>query len=124
MSQNLEINATNLKIVNKVWGWEKTIINTEEYCGKILFIKEGHSTSWHYHNLKDECFYVQEGVLKVIYSQENDFDSAETKVLTPSQSLHMPRRMRHSLVAIKDAYIFEFSTHHQDQDSIRLLSGY
>ena len=28
-----------IKIVTKGWGHEKWIVNTEEYCGKLLFLR-------------------------------------------------------------------------------------
>ena len=46
------------KFVDKGWGYEKWIANSDEYCGKLLFIKKNHRCSWHYHILKDETFYL------------------------------------------------------------------
>ena len=50
-----------IEIHPKGWGHEKWIVNTDKYCGKILFFEEGKQCSWHYHKLKDETFYVQSG---------------------------------------------------------------
>ena len=55
--------SSEIKIVPKGWGYEKWIVNTEEYCGKLLHFIKGKRCSWHYHILKDETFYVQEGKL-------------------------------------------------------------
>ena len=30
-----------MKYVEKGWGYEKWIVNKEEYCGKLLFFKKG-----------------------------------------------------------------------------------
>ena len=51
------------KEVEKCWGHEIWLANNKEndYCGKILFIKEGESTSMHYHENKHETFYVLSG---------------------------------------------------------------
>ncbi|BCU98886.1 MAG: hypothetical protein CM15mV24_1110 [Bellamyvirus sp.] len=57
-----------IKHVPKGWGYEKWIVNTEEYCGKLLFFNEGKRCSWHYHKLKDETFYLQSG--KCFYIME------------------------------------------------------
>ena len=57
--------------VPKGWGYEDWIVNKEEYCGKLLFFKKGKSCSWHYHNLKDETFYVHKGELEVRYGWTN-----------------------------------------------------
>ena len=51
----------------KGWGYEKWIVNTDEYCGKLLFFEEGKRCSWHYHKLKDETFYLQSGKMLLYY---------------------------------------------------------
>ena len=35
------MSSSNIKIVQKGWGYEKWICNTEEYCGKLLHIIKG-----------------------------------------------------------------------------------
>ena len=44
----------DIKFVPKGWGFEKWIVNCEQYCGKLLYIAKGKKCSWHYHNKKDE----------------------------------------------------------------------
>ena len=34
-------NFSEIKFVPKGWGYEKWIVNKEEYCGKILFFVKG-----------------------------------------------------------------------------------
>ena len=62
------VNKTpDMHFVKKGWGYEKWIVNKPEYCGKLLFFEKGKRCSWHYHELKDEVFYVQSGkLLKLI----------------------------------------------------------
>ena len=55
------MSSSEIKIVPKGWGYEKWICNTEEYCGKLLHFIKGKRCSWHYHVLKDETFYLEEG---------------------------------------------------------------
>ena len=59
--------SSEIKHVPKGWGYEKWIVNTEEYCGKLLFLNEGKRCSWHYHKLKDETFYLQSGKILLYY---------------------------------------------------------
>ena len=66
-----------MKFVPKGWGFEKWIVNNEEYCGKLLYLVKGKRCSWHYHILKDEVFYVQSGKVVVKYSDEDDIDKCE-----------------------------------------------
>ena len=51
-----------IKFVQKGWGYERWIVNCEEYCGKLLFFEKDKKCSWHYHVLKDEVFYLQSGL--------------------------------------------------------------
>ena len=48
----------DVKVVGKSWGTEEWFANNEveNYCGKILTILEGESTSMHYHADKHETF--------------------------------------------------------------------
>ena len=109
-----------IKFVPKGWGYEKWIVNTEEYCGKLLFIAKGKQCSWHYHKLKDEVFYVQSGRIKVIFSDTDDIEKAQGVILEPGDNFHVYRGLRHRMVALVDSEIFEFSTQHFDEDSHRI----
>ena len=112
-----------IKFVPKGWGFEKWIVNCEEYCGKLLYFVKGKKCSWHYHKLKDEYFYVQSGKLCVKYSDEDNIDSAIEVVLGPGDNFHVYRGLRHQMQALEDTELFEFSTQHFDSDSIRIKKG-
>ena len=62
-----KIMSKPIKKVDKDWGYELWLANNEQenYCGKILFIREGYKGSMHFHNEKHETFYILEGKLKV-----------------------------------------------------------
>lgn len=47
-------------IHHKGWGFENWIVNKPEYCGKLLYFREGKMCSWHYHKLKDETFLLDQ----------------------------------------------------------------
>ena len=113
----------HIKHVDKGWGWEKWIVNSEEYCGKLLFFKNGKRCSWHYHKLKDEVFYLQSGMMMVYYSDEDDITKAKQFLLTPGCNFHVYRGLRHQMVALQDSELFEFSTQHFDSDSHRIMKG-
>jgi mannose-6-phosphate isomerase-like protein (cupin superfamily) len=108
------------KFVSKSWGYENWIINSPLYCGKILFIKKGKYTSWHYHEKKDECFYILNGELNVLLSWDKSELTAQCVKLHESDSLHIPTGMVHRLYGHTDVTLIEISTHHEDSDSIRL----
>ena len=112
-----------IKHVEKGWGYEKWIVNKEEYCGKLLFFRKGKRCSWHYHRLKDEVFYLQSGRLLVKHSKFDDVDVADETILEPGENFHVYRGLRHQMVALEDSELFEFSTQHFDSDSHRIVKG-
>ena len=80
------------------------------YCdSKILWFCKGKQCSWHYHNKKDEVFYVQSGKLMVYYSNFDDFEMAYVKELNAGEKkFHVPTGMRHRMRALEDTVMFEF----------------
>jgi quercetin dioxygenase-like cupin family protein len=43
--------------------------------------------------------------------------------LSVGDIFHVPTGLRHRLLALEDSEIMEFSTHHEDSDSIRVEKG-
>lgn len=110
--------TSSINLVPKTWGFEKWIVNCEEYCGKLLYFVKDRECSWHYHILKDETFYVQSGKLLLKYS-ESDTPMFE-KIMEPGDKFHVYRGLRHQIIALQDSELFEFSTQHFDEDSYRI----
>jgi len=109
--------------VEKGWGWERWIVNCEEYCGKLLFFESGKRCCWHFHKLKDEVFYLQSGLMIVKYSDDDNLEKAQQTVLNPGDNFHIYRGLRHQMIALQDSELFEFSTQHFDSDSHRIIKG-
>ena len=114
---------SKIKYVEKGWGNEKWIVNCDEYCGKLLYFVKGKRCSWHYHELKDEVFYIQSGKILVKYSESDDIGSAQERVLARGDNFHVYRGLRHQMIALEDTELFEFSTQHFDSDSYRIQKG-
>ena len=112
-----------ISIHPKGWGYEKWIVNKEEYCGKLLHMIKGKKCSWHYHTLKDETFYLQEGKILLKYSDDDDIESAKEIVLNRGDKFHIYRGLRHQMFALEDTDLFEFSTQHFEDDSNRVIPG-
>jgi mannose-6-phosphate isomerase-like protein (cupin superfamily) len=113
----------NRKIVDKGWGYEEVLVNTPKYCSKILHMNKGKKLSWHYHKIKDETFYVENGKALLYYGEDEDIETAYTRVLNPGDIFHIPTGLIHRLEALENSRIFEFSTQHFDYDSYRVLKG-
>jgi mannose-6-phosphate isomerase-like protein (cupin superfamily) len=116
-------NSSGQLIVQKGWGYEKWITNTEKYCGKLLFFKKGKRCSWHYHLVKDEVFYVHSGKLELIFGFADDKKVATKLILQPGDSFHVPVGLRHQMMGLEETELFEFSTQHIEADSIRIEKG-
>ena len=112
-----------IAIYPKGWGYEKWIVNKDEYCGKLLHIIKGKKWSWHYHKLKDETFYLQEGKILLKYSDEDDIEQSKELILERGDKFHVYRGLRHQMFALEDTDLFEFSTQHFDNDSYRVIKG-
>jgi mannose-6-phosphate isomerase-like protein (cupin superfamily) len=125
------LNFSGLKnYVQKGWGYEAWIANSPLYCGKLLHIKQGKKISWHYHDKKDETFFITEGRGLLFYSKDDCMESgkfnsslAEFIELNPGTTFHIPVGLRHRIMAATDLYVIEVSTEHFDEDSIRLEKG-
>lgn len=109
--------------VPKGWGFEKWLVNNEKYCGKLLYFVKGKKCSWHYHKIKDEVFFIQSGKLLVKYGYDSDISKATEILLKRGDTFHVPVGLRHQMCAIEDTELFEFSTQHFDEDSIRIVKG-
>lgn len=115
--------SRDIELVHKGWGFEKWIVNNEEYCGKLLYFVKGKKCSYHYHKIKDETFYVQSGKILLRYGDDDDYDNAKEIILNPGDKFHIYRGLRHQMEAIEDTEMFEFSTQHFESDSYRVIRG-
>ena len=115
--------SRDIELVHKGWGFEKWIVNNEEYCGKLLYFVKGKKCSYHYHKIKDETFYVQSGKILLRYGDDDDYDNAKEIILNPGDKFHIYRGLRHQMEAIEDTEMFEFSTQHFESDSYRGIRG-
>jgi len=111
-----------IKYVPKGWGSEEWIVN-KEYCGKILRFYKGKKLSWHYHKDKHEVFYLLSGKLIIKYNFDQDITKADQTILYPNMSFEVPQGLCHQMIAEEDSVLIEFSSHHEDSDSFRIICG-
>jgi len=109
-----------VRIVQKGWGREVWIANSELYCGKILEIDKGKSSSLHYHSKKTESFYLRSGRLRVRVKKSPESAEIEEFELVEGQCMDIPIGLVHQMEALEDAELYEFSTQHFDEDSHRI----
>lgn len=110
-----------IKKVTKAWGWEEWLVNLDLYCGKRIFNKGIWSSqgNFHFHPIKDETFYVLEGILQLDIGLEAN-GWVTSNLLRVGQVFRIQPTIRHKFRGYAGNCTFiEFSTKHRESDSIR-----
>ena len=110
-----------MRRVEKPWGHEEIWAETDDYLGKLLFIRAGHRLSLQHHQIKDETIRVSEGRLEVVL--EDDAGELVTWNLEPGDSLRVQPNRKHRFKGITDCYVYEVSTAYPD-DVVRHQDDY
>lgn len=116
---------------NKKWGYELWIENNPEYCGKLLHIIPCHKCSVHYHKLKKETFYVIDGSLTLEFSKSLNLEdwiqmrNIQIIRLNKGEAFTIERNIAHRFYSNNglNCDFVEISTHHDEQDSYRIIES-
>ena len=108
--------------VEKPWGYELIWALTDVYCGKVLFVKRGHSLSLQFHREKDEAWLVQAGRAKLELGAVGESVLSE-EVVAEGAAFHFAPGTVHRITALEDTTIVEVSTPQLD-DVVRLEDAY
>ena len=108
--------------VEKTWGFEHWFANTDDYCGKLIYVENDKWSSegrFHYHEIKDETFFVVQGIL--LLDIANDDGQYERMRLYENDSYRVMPGVKHRFTAVSEpgCKFIEASTHHEDSDSFR-----
>lgn len=106
----------------KGWGKEIWLSDTERYCGKLLCFNAGAKFSAHFHDLKDESFFILKGVVRFTYTDGYTANEIST-VLRQGDVVDIPRLCVHQVEALEESTIIETSSQHLDSDSYRVKKG-
>ncbi|MGN6797417.1 MAG: cupin [Gaiellaceae bacterium] len=112
----------DVRRVEKPWGHELIWALTDVYCGKVLFVKTGHSLSLQFHRQKDESWLVQSGRVKLELGDAGQAALVE-EVVGAGAAFHYTPGTVHRVTALEDTTILEVSTPHLD-DVVRLEDAY
>jgi mannose-6-phosphate isomerase len=108
--------------VEKPWGHELIWAATEEYVGKVLFVKAGESLSLQFHREKDESWLVYLGRAKLELGFAGDA-VLNQEVVSAGVCFRFRPGTVHRVTAIEDTTILEVSTA-QLEDVVRLEDRY
>jgi mannose-6-phosphate isomerase len=109
--------------VDKPWGYELIFAHTDQYVGKVLFVRAGQALSLQYHEVKDEAWYVESGRANLELGTVGDDGPLDTVELVTGDAYHFRPGTIHRVAAIEDTTILEVSTPHLD-DVVRLEDRY
>jgi mannose-6-phosphate isomerase len=113
--------GTTPRHVPKPWGWELVWAETEQYVGKLLFVRAGESLSLQYHEVKDESWLVREGRARLDLGEVGG--ELEALEIGPGDAFRYRPHTVHRVTAIEDTLVIEVSTPHLD-DVVRLEDSY
>jgi mannose-6-phosphate isomerase-like protein (cupin superfamily) len=108
--------------VEKPWGWELIWAVADDYVGKVLFVRAGHSLSLQFHREKDESWYVQSGRAQLELGDAGQSVLNE-EVIGEGACFRFRPGTVHRVTALEDTTILEVSTPHLD-DVVRLEDRY
>jgi mannose-6-phosphate isomerase-like protein (cupin superfamily) len=120
--ETLDAWAREVKKVEKPWGYELIWALTDVYCGKVLFVKAGHSLSLQFHREKDESWLLQSGRVKLELGEVGD-SVLKAEVVGAGVAFHYAPGTVHRVTALEDTTILEVSTPQLD-DVVRLEDAY
>jgi len=104
-----------METINKLWGSEQVLYNGPTgYCMKILTLMPGFQSSLHFHPTKHETFLVVEGCCDLeVAGTTHRFVRGDFMVVPPG--------IQHRFKGVDGkCVIVESSTHHSDDDVIRI----
>jgi mannose-6-phosphate isomerase len=106
-----------MKTVYKPWGTEVWIELNDWYCYKRIYIKQGHRTSFQYHEKKRETNYIIQGDAELWLENESGY--IEKRQLGSDDHFTVFPLRKHRIIAKTDLILQEVSTPEVD-DVIRV----
>lgn len=105
---------------NHLWGYEVWIENNELYCNKLLILNKGFTSSWHYHERKDETFIILQGEVELTYK---DGVNEAVTVLQAGDKFRIKPGVIHKFKSIDDRSIIMEVSLTDDDDNVKLESA-
>jgi len=100
-----------LNLIERKWGYFLQFTENEYSTIKILHIKKHSSTSYQYHNLRSEQWYVIKGKVSAT-------KGILSEILLPSQTITIEKQEKHKLEALEDSIVLEISKGFFDEADI------
>ena len=108
--------------IDKPWGYELIWAETEDYVGKILFVKAGESLSLQFHRQKDESWLVHSGRASIEMAAPGE-KLPQAEIVGAGAVFRIKPGTVHRVTGVEDTTIIEVSTPHLE-DVVRLEDRY
>ena len=104
----------------KRWKDEKgefVQISYRENIGHVAFfeLKKGQYRGNHYHENKEEVFYIINGNIRAVFL-DADTAEKEERILTKGDKLQVPTRIGHIFYGLEDSTVVEYSPQYYDKE--------
>jgi mannose-6-phosphate isomerase-like protein (cupin superfamily) len=108
--------------VKKGWGHEYIFATNDKYCGKLLKFNKNARFSMHFHDEKDETWFVMEGSFLVRYINTLNADVNEITLNMGDTWRNEPLEP-HQIICLEEGTIIEVSTPDSVEDNYRVWPG-
>ncbi len=108
--------------VAKGWGGELIFASNDLYCGKLMYFHKGAKFSMHFHDEKDETWFVLEGKFIVRGINTKDASIFEQELGQGETWRNYPLEP-HQLICVEEGVIIEVSTPDSVEDNYRVMPG-
>ncbi len=100
-------------------------ISYRENIGHVAFfeLKKGQFRGNHYHEKKEEVFYIISGKIRAVFA-DIDTSEKEERILTKGDKVKVPTRVGHIFYGLKDTFVVEYSPQYYDkEDALKIDLG-
>lgn len=108
--------------VEKGWGHEYIFVTNDKYCGKLLKFNKDAKFSMHFHNEKDETWFVLSGKFIVKYIDTTNASVHEHE-LNPNDVWRNMPLFPHQVICLEEGVLIEVSTPDSVEDNYRVMPG-
>ena len=113
--------ASEVKRVEKPWGYEILFAHTENFSAKVIHVRKGEQLSLQFHREKEEVVYVHAGRIELEIGEPGR--QPDVEVVGAGRAFHLAPGVVHRWRALEDTVILEASTPELD-DVVRLEDRY
>lgn len=107
---------SSIKRIDKPWGYEELLLEKDGFGFKRLVLKPDVVSSFHFHNEKNEIFYIDKGQTKI------RFEDGSEKDYKQGEFLYLPKGTKHQIIntGVENLEILEFGYPYKTEDVVRV----